>query len=429
MANIPNRASVKPPARRFKVHAPRTLTEDDFTRFVSNLNKELGAISDKIAKIPVISSDFDPDDYVLAEDLPGLIAVNTAQDDDELSSEGSTGGSTPDTTSEGDEGGSGGENAEAATENAIPTVQPPKVTTAGGLGTVGDQVMFALYDHSHIGVNLDDAQTIVGVKTFNADVFFGPTSKYDFSDDRLGIGTTTPVSSLEIVNDGSIDAIRASTTGAEAKLRLVNTGTTGFAGSTFSSDTSAAILSSFCSAAAGSAFGVTRASTNSLRYAGGLSFVGTSDANALAFGTNDVERARFLSSGELGIKTTTPNTVLDVNGDFALRESTMTLVNGGNNDVSTLRFSMWTITGPVAAFSTTGFADGFNGKLLTVYNPTAQAWTIANLNAGSAAANQITTMTGADVVLAASISVAVFQYDAGSSTWLLLSARDSAGAH
>ena len=49
--------------------------------------------------------------------------------------------------------------------------------------------------------------------------------------------------------------------------------------------------------------------------------------------------------------------------------------------------------------------------------------TIVNLDAGSAAANQITTLTGGNVVLAARTSAATFQYEDVSDTWILFSSN------
>ena len=46
-----------------------------------------------------------------------------------------------------------------------------------------------------------------------------------------------------------------------------------------------------------------------------LNFLGTTDAQDLIFKTNNTERARFLSSGQLGINTQTPNVYLHIFGD------------------------------------------------------------------------------------------------------------------
>lgn len=96
------------------------------------------------------------------------------------------------------------------------------------------------------------------------------------------------------------------------------------------------------------------------------------------------------------------------------------LANGANIDAATGTASFITITGPTGAFSTSGFNGGQDGRILYVFNTVAFAWTITNEGAGSAAANRITTLTGADVTLRAGTSFASFIYNAGASRWILM---------
>lgn len=80
------------------------------------------------------------------------------------------------------------------------------------------------------------------------------------------------------------------------------------------------------------------------------------------------------------------------------------------------------VTGPTAAFAVTGFTAGIDGDMLYLHNPLSQTMTIKNENASSTAANRITTLTGADVVLRANApSFATLMYDGGSSRWILIS--------
>ena len=95
------------------------------------------------------------------------------------------------------------------------------------------------------------------------------------------------------------------------------------------------------------------------------------------------------------------------------------LVNGANNDVAISK-SFVRITGPTLAYSISGFTNGVDGTMLTLINTVAQTLTITNL-ATSAAGNQIDTLTGADIVLAATRkSSARFVYDGSSAKWLFL---------
>ena len=105
-------------------------------------------------------------------------------------------------------------------------------------------------------------------------------------------------------------------------------------------------------------------------------------------------------------------------GNLIQTEGALTLSNGANTDITLPTGTFITITGPSGAFSVNGFASPTNGRRITLYNSTAQDMTITN-NATSAAANQILTLTGADVALTGT-SVAHFQYSAVSTRWILL---------
>ena len=104
---------------------------------------------------------------------------------------------------------------------------------------------------------------------------------------------------------------------------------------------------------------------------------------------------------------------------LATARQDIALVNGANNNVA-ITGSFLRITGPSAAFSITGFASGIDGMELRIFNTTAFAMTIANASGSSSAGNKITTLTGADVVLAARTTAAHFIYDGSSTTWILM---------
>lgn len=109
-------------------------------------------------------------------------------------------------------------------------------------------------------------------------------------------------------------------------------------------------------------------------------------------------------------------------GRLATARVALTLVNGDNNDVALPATSFPKIAGPTGAFAITGIAAGGDGDVLRIFNPLAQTMTIKNENAGSAAANRITTLTGADIVLrAAAPSFVTLIYDTGSSRWIVTS--------
>jgi len=100
----------------------------------------------------------------------------------------------------------------------------------------------------------------------------------------------------------------------------------------------------------------------------------------------------------------------------------VTLSNGLNSDVAvtgTQAVRIVRITGPSGAFSVGGITASTAARIVVLLNTTAQAMTLVNLDAGSAAANQIETLTGADIVLAARTSSATLAYDATSARWFV----------
>lgn len=131
-----------------------------------------------------------------------------------------------------------------------------------------------------------------------------------------------------------------------------------------------------------------------------------------------------LHNGAIGFNTSSPVTLIDANGDLALRQNEVTVVNGVNNDVSTGPYSFVKVTGPSAAFSLSGFTGGVDGKILTVLNLTGQNMTIVNqTGSGSITANRINTLSGADIVTTGNGSVTM-QYSIADNRWMVIAVRD-----
>lgn len=148
------------------------------------------------------------------------------------------------------------------------------------------------------------------------------------------------------------------------------------------------------------------------------------NAVAIGFGSNvAVSNGFVLGSAAtlVGVRTSSPVVPLDVNGAVATRHLDIALANGLNSDIALTNASWIRITGPVAGFSLGGFTNGVDGRHLSVFNTTANAMTIVNEDAGSVAANRITTLTGGNVVLAARTSAATFCYEDNTDRWILLS--------
>jgi hypothetical protein len=112
---------------------------------------------------------------------------------------------------------------------------------------------------------------------------------------------------------------------------------------------------------------------------------------------------------------------LTLSGGLILTEGALTLANGANTDVVLPTGTFVAITGPSGAFSVNSFASPVSGRVLILYNSTAQNMTITN-DATGTAANRILTLTGADVALTGT-SLATLVYSAVSSRWILVSTQ------
>ncbi len=120
-----------------------------------------------------------------------------------------------------------------------------------------------------------------------------------------------------------------------------------------------------------------------------------------------------------GTVATAPSTPLTVNGYLATAQGAVVLANGLNSNTVPPATSFIRATGPTLAFSLGGFTGGVDGRKMTLYNTTSQTMTIVNEDASSTATNRITTLTGANVILAAgSPSVAEFTYDGTALRWI-----------
>ncbi len=96
----------------------------------------------------------------------------------------------------------------------------------------------------------------------------------------------------------------------------------------------------------------------------------------------------------------------------------LTLANGANADKTLATGAWFRITGPTGAFSLSGLTGGANGRIIRVYNPTAQNMTITN-DATSTAANRFLTLTGADVVSTGTCAF-TFIYSSDDSRWIMM---------
>ncbi len=136
--------------------------------------------------------------------------------------------------------------------------------------------------------------------------------------------------------------------------------------------------------------------------------------------------SNVLGAQNIGVKTATPQAVLDVNGSVAMREGTpLSMANGTNNNVTIDTMSFYRITAPTAVFTITGFTNGLDGRLLTIINATSYTMTLKH-QVTSSTANQIN--TGGSDVTVASNGVATFMYNATLTKWVLTGGQGLTGA-
>ena len=129
-----------------------------------------------------------------------------------------------------------------------------------------------------------------------------------------------------------------------------------------------------------------------------------------------------LYAQNIGVKTVSPQTVLDVNGSVAMREGTaLAIINGTNNNVVIDTMSFYRITAPTAVFNITGFTNGSDGRLLTIINVTNFTLTLRHQSVTSTAANRIN--TGGSDLLIPSNGVVSLIYNATLTNWVVTSSQ------
>ncbi len=132
--------------------------------------------------------------------------------------------------------------------------------------------------------------------------------------------------------------------------------------------------------------------------------------------------AALFTNGRVGIGTSTPNTMLDVNGDVAFRELNYTTALSATNDnlaFNTGNKSAFVRIGTQSSnFKISGISGGYNGKIMMIYNASGKTMTIRHEGTGSTAANRIVNST-TDSLVFGDKGVVTLVYSATDSRWIV----------
>lgn len=128
---------------------------------------------------------------------------------------------------------------------------------------------------------------------------------------------------------------------------------------------------------------------------------------------------RSITGKNTGIGATAPNNTLDVNGGLSLRDRSISLVNGANNNVVLpADAGVLYVSGPTGAYNISGIAGGATGRILKICNYTNVSMTINHNSASSSAGNKILIGGSADLVISAFGAVEL-TYIANATAWMV----------
>ncbi|MBS3157316.1 tail fiber domain-containing protein, partial [Candidatus Woesearchaeota archaeon] len=205
-------------------------------------------------------------------------------------------------------------------------------------------ILGSLYGGSPL--NVDSLAHFTSNVTF-ADNFTvdGSTFYVDASNNRIGIGTTTPQAMLEISNSSALSVpwLNITSGGTDAKFIIDTTaGNVGIGTATPTGDTQKVLdIVGSTSSGAGvflhdSTSGGASSDGGTLQFANGVTYLYNRENNDIRFGTNDSETMRIDSAGNVGIGDTTPSARLDVSSSAATYVARLINTQTGGNSAGVL---------------------------------------------------------------------------------------------
>lgn len=132
---------------------------------------------------------------------------------------------------------------------------------------------------------------------------------------------------------------------------------------------------------------------------------------------------------QVGVNTTDPTTMLDINGALSLRAGTsLSLTNNNNTNVTlgTTPYSYYQINGPTSNFNVNSIVPetDSNGQLVILENNTNHSMTLRHRN-GGLGANQINCPGERDITLSGRYASATLLYNELDSKWSVINYTDN----
>jgi hypothetical protein len=143
----------------------------------------------------------------------------------------------------------------------------------------------------------------------------------------------------------------------------------------------------------------------------------------------DSQNASLVLAGpEYGSGPTAPSFRALYDRDITYASASLTLANGTNNnvDLATTNAKIYIVTGPTGGFTVTGFTGGYDGRQVTIYNPSgSNDMSTANESASSTAANRIVTCTNGTISQSNQSNITLMYIAGTTNRWIVISTMEA----